>query len=181
MTRAEAIALIVENELGALNDAQRQSMLLDWWSIDDEAEEFWELPELLRAEIKRRDEPDGTRNPLYDALLRIDLRYQFVGVRNEYLAHRLAPIGYKREIIEGDVEVLEICRCCEFRTLAERGGYDICPICFWEDDGSHDPDTVSGPNHMTLREGRENFARLGACDESSVEHVLSDGTMRYER
>jgi hypothetical protein len=38
------------------------------------------------------------------------------------------------------------CPCCGFRTLNERGGYDICPVCFWEDDGQDDADanTVCG-------------------------------------
>ena len=181
MTRTEAIALIVESELAALSEEERESLLLDWWSIDEDDEEFCALPELLRAEMNRSDEPDGTRKPQYDALLRVALRHRFVGVRNDYLANRLESLGHELESIEGDVEMLETCPCCEFRTLSERGGYEICPVCFWEDDGSQDPDRVSGPNHMTLREGRENFARLGAVSEKSVGNVLIDGTTRYER
>ena len=66
------------------------------------------------------------------------------------------------------------CPCCDFFTLDERGGYDICPVCFWEDDGLgvDRPDEHSGPNHMTLREGRDNFRRLGACDPAMLPHVL---------
>ena len=26
------------------------------------------------------------------------------------------------------------CLCCGYRTLDTRGEYDICPVCFWEDD-----------------------------------------------
>lgn len=26
------------------------------------------------------------------------------------------------------------CPCCGFKTLDERGGYDICEVCDWEDD-----------------------------------------------
>ena len=26
------------------------------------------------------------------------------------------------------------CLCCGYRALDERGGFDICPVCFWEDD-----------------------------------------------
>ena len=38
------------------------------------------------------------------------------------------------------------CPCCGFRTLDDRGGDDICPVCFWEDDGQddHDADEVRG-------------------------------------
>lgn len=181
MTRTEAIAVIVEAELSALSEDERESLLLDWWSIDEEDEEFGQLPELLRAEMKRGEEPDGTRKPHYDSLLRVALRHRFVGVRNEYLSNRLLSLGQPSTMVQGDVEPLEQCPCCGFRTLTERGGYEICRVCFWEDDGSHDLDRVSGPNHMTLREGRENFARLGAMSEKAAANVLVDGTARYER
>ena len=71
-------------------------------------------------------------------------------------------------------EKLLPCPCCDYRTLAKRAEYDICPVCFWEDDGV-DLDELeqhSGPNHMTLSEGRDNFKALGACDEKSRQHVL---------
>lgn len=67
------------------------------------------------------------------------------------------------------------CPCCGHATLTERGGYNICPVCFWEDDGSDDAsvEILSGPNHITLREGRINVLRIGACDERAREHVRS--------
>ncbi|MEU4764004.1 CPCC family cysteine-rich protein [Actinosynnema sp. NPDC023794] len=65
------------------------------------------------------------------------------------------------------------CPCCGYLTLRERGGWDICPVCFWEDDGhgDHNADQRSGANRLTLTEARENFVRFGACDERSVKHV----------
>ena len=61
------------------------------------------------------------------------------------------------------------CPCCRFLTLPERGGYEICPVCFWEDDGQddHDADRVrGGPNgQLSLTQARLNFAEYGACDE----------------
>lgn len=54
-----------------------------------------------------------------------------------------------------------LCPCCFMPTLEERAGYEICPICFWEDDGqdSDDAETVrGGPNgDYSLREARDNF------------------------
>jgi hypothetical protein len=55
-----------------------------------------------------------------------------------------------------------MCRCCGFLTLPRYGHYDICPVCDWEDD----PTTIfepgerggPGPNHVSLSEGRRNFA-----------------------
>ncbi|WP_431109000.1 CPCC family cysteine-rich protein [Winogradskyella poriferorum] len=66
------------------------------------------------------------------------------------------------------------CPCCDYYTLSERGVYDICPICFWEDDGIDitELDKHSGPNHITLREGRFNFEKYGACDSTMVKNVI---------
>ncbi len=67
------------------------------------------------------------------------------------------------------------CPCCGFKTLGERGGFEICQVCFWEDDGQddHDADAVrGGPNgSLSLAEARANYRRFGACDARSVGSV----------
>lgn len=67
------------------------------------------------------------------------------------------------------------CPYCGCRTLDERGGFDICPVCFWEDDGQddHDAEVVQGgPNgSLSLSEARANYLRFGACEEKMLEHV----------
>ncbi len=67
------------------------------------------------------------------------------------------------------------CPCCGYKTLNERGGYDICPVCFWEDDGQddHDADVVrGGPNgSISLTEARANYQKFGASLERLIEHV----------
>ena len=79
----------------------------------------------------------------------------------------------------------EQCPCCDYISLPERGNYLICPICFWEDDGLDldQLDVSSGPNHgITLREGRANFAKFGACEQNMVQHVLSvDEREKFKR
>ncbi|GAA5091248.1 hypothetical protein GCM10023210_18390 [Chryseobacterium ginsengisoli] len=57
------------------------------------------------------------------------------------------------------------CFCCGYFTVEQRGSFEICPICFWEDDGIFDMDSTSNPNVMTLREGRSNFLKFGACEK----------------
>jgi hypothetical protein len=60
------------------------------------------------------------------------------------------------------------CPCCDFRTLDTRGAYDVCPVCFWEDDGQDDHDASEirgGPNGtLSLVAARTNFRSFGACD-----------------
>lgn len=92
------------------------------------------------------------------------------------------------------------CLCCGYRTLDERGVFDICPVCFWEDDcylifdkkdengnimsvfcynncdddeydGEDIMDIPSGANHLlTLRQGRANYQEFGACEKEMLEH-----------
>jgi hypothetical protein len=61
------------------------------------------------------------------------------------------------------------CPCCGFLTLEEpeRGNYEICPVCFWEDDPVQlkDPDYVGGANNVSLNQARQNFATLRVSEE----------------
>ncbi|MEQ9319866.1 MAG: CPCC family cysteine-rich protein [Polyangiaceae bacterium] len=55
------------------------------------------------------------------------------------------------------------------------GGFEICPVCFWEDDGQDDHDATVGRGgsngNLTLAQARENFKAFGACDENARQHV----------
>ncbi len=69
---------------------------------------------------------------------------------------------------EGRAPVLDgrfACPCCGRPSLSAPAEYDICPICFWEDDGQDDPNAAEvwgGPNRdYSLAEARENFRKHG--------------------
>jgi len=67
-----------------------------------------------------------------------------------------------------------VCPCCGYRTLREGpGAYDLCPVCFWEDDGFHEDDAASidGPNGSTLAEGQRRYARYGASSPHCLDKV----------
>lgn len=85
------------------------------------------------------------------------------------------PLGTEVWSVADETPPREVCPCCDYVTLSERGSYDICPVCFWEDDGQDvdQLDVFSGPNHMTLRQGRANFAKFGACEEKMLPNVCS--------
>jgi len=67
------------------------------------------------------------------------------------------------------------CPCCGCRTLSERSAFEICEVCYWEDDGQDDGDADEnrgGPNgSLSLTEARANYLRIGACEESMVSNV----------
>lgn len=67
------------------------------------------------------------------------------------------------------------CPCCGFLTLHGRGCDEICPVCYWEDDGQddHDADTVrGGPNgSLSLLQARTNYRRHGAAEKRYLNRV----------
>jgi hypothetical protein len=71
-----------------------------------------------------------------------------------------------------DVKTKHRCPCCAKKTLDGRGGSEICPVCFWEDDGQDDADAHvvrGGPNGTnSLTQARENFRTMGASDERAL-------------
>lgn len=62
---------------------------------------------------------------------------------------------------EGEI-ILEkfTCPCCGYKTLIfEAGSYDICQICFWEDDPEQrkNPDLTHATNRKSLRQAQKDF------------------------
>ena len=79
------------------------------------------------------------------------------------------------------------CPCCDYFTLQGRGQYEVCPVCYWEDDGTQLDalDDVSNANHVSLRTARMNFQSIGAADAAAVSLVATpeerDGLRREQR
>ncbi len=77
------------------------------------------------------------------------------------------------------------CPCCGYPTIAERGAFEICSLCAWEDDGEPaDPETVTnGPNHdYSLAEARANFARdLTSFRPADIDFERDHGTTPIKR
>jgi hypothetical protein len=69
------------------------------------------------------------------------------------------------------------CPCCGYLTLPEppAGTYEICEVCFWEDDGVQfdDPDYEGGANRVSLRQARDNFCQLGVSEARLKPNVRS--------
>jgi hypothetical protein len=67
------------------------------------------------------------------------------------------------------------CPCCGYLTFGEDwpGSFDICPVCFWEDDPIQfkDPAYKGGANKVSLDEAQRNFAEFGASSREFVDKV----------
>jgi hypothetical protein len=67
------------------------------------------------------------------------------------------------------------CPCCGYRTLAAPAVLELCPVCWWEDDGQEDDDasdvrlTVNGA--LSLSEARTYYAECGAAHPRFLPYV----------
>ncbi len=76
------------------------------------------------------------------------------------------------------------CPCCGYKTLDEIGEWEICSVCWWEDDGqdNQDADKVKGgPNGtLSLTQARINFINHGISSPSRKD--LKPGSFKeYKR
>jgi len=66
------------------------------------------------------------------------------------------------------------CPCCGHLVFPESpGSYEICPICYWEDDAIQLrwPDWAGGANRPSLVEAQQNFIQFSAMEDRFVPNV----------
>ena len=67
-----------------------------------------------------------------------------------------------------------MCTCCGYKTLEDdEGSYDICPICFWEDDPYQNAHVyeAGGANTVSLIEAQKNYMDFGACERRVIPYT----------
>jgi hypothetical protein len=87
--------------------------------------------------------------------------------------------GLRKDDIPVGTEVWSVdryaCPCCGYKTLDEKppGTYDICRVCYWEDDlvQFSNPDNKGGANAVSLREAQRRFMESGVCELRFKEYV----------
>lgn len=66
------------------------------------------------------------------------------------------------------------CRCCGYNSLYEepKGEYNICTVCFWEDDPFQfkDPNDPEGANRVSLIQAQKNYEKFGACERDMIKN-----------
>lgn len=124
-----------------------------------------EIRDIVEKNIKLSKYIDGAFSE--DDEERIEVVTNVQGVSNGFLSEILCTVtGYNFEVC-GEVEKLFPCPCCGFRKLTEpydpiKGiGYEICPYCNWEDDGTVDIKAYRSVNKGSIEDYRSNMeARL---------------------
>lgn len=132
-----------------------------------------EIKDVLFAEYNDEDGlPIDYKTPddenVQDFLVHHFCEYVLYGISNDYLKKFIEMRFNQETTIVGLEPHLEKCPCCGYQTLPERGAYDICAVCQWEDDGRSEDraDDISSVNHMSLRD-----YRLRWINESAGESV----------
>lgn len=158
ITRPAAIKNIAERYLDTLTTEERDLHILNWRPLDESAPNFLGFSTKLQKLIFNNEyPPKNIESLLADELILVGLKSSYIGVTNDYLAEEIAKLGYETYEVEGDIEHLNTCPCCEYRTLSTISDYDICELCMWEDDGTAAPESYSHPNHMTLSTAKKQF------------------------
>ncbi|WP_199915080.1 CPCC family cysteine-rich protein [Aquimarina sp. Aq107] len=164
MERQQAIEEYSKIKLTELSQKERaeqlEVMTLEDWSDMDE----WNsLPKSIQKEFEYGVEIKNPQSEKYNSVLMIWLKYSLQSVTNEFLSEKL-----NIDTIIGEPVELESCPCCGYRTIGERGNYDICKVCWWEDDGQdnqHSEQVMGGPNYgISLVMGRYNYLVYGLYD-----------------
>lgn len=67
------------------------------------------------------------------------------------------------------------CPCCGYLTFGDEppGTFEVCPVCFWEDDELQfrDPSYEHGANGISLEQARKNFVAIGAISRDNLQYV----------
>jgi hypothetical protein len=67
------------------------------------------------------------------------------------------------------------CPCCGYYTFGAPldSSFDICPVCYWEDDGVQlrDPTYAGGANKLSLAQAQLHFAQHGTCEPGLQRYV----------
>ncbi|WP_108881045.1 CPCC family cysteine-rich protein [Anderseniella sp. Alg231-50] len=168
ITRQKAIRLLAWQDMKRLNNEQRDDELVNMSAaIWEDHPSWWQLPTDLRQEIENR-EFDDAESSRFDEALTLSLELEYRGATNLFLLKQAKLLDSEVERVLGEFDELVSCPCCGLRTITNRGDYEICRVCWWEDDGTDNEDADGagcGPNgDVNLTLGRVNFLRYGIFD-----------------
>lgn len=70
------------------------------------------------------------------------------------------------------------CKCCGNNSLSElpNGTFEICEICFWEDDiaQSEDLNFEGGANSVSLNKAKENYQNFGISNPNLLTNMVEN-------
>ena len=183
MDRQQAISLIATQQMKEMPAEKRRDLIEVLFMFQHEMHSalIGTFPISLQEELCSGKQQYDYADKRYDPIVVKEFIAKFYGARNSYVLAKVQALHVDVTHIDGEEETLLPCPCCGYQTLEARNDYEICGVCFWEDDGANTEDDYSGPNHMTLAQGRQNYAKFGACSKDMVKNVEPEGRLKYHR
>ncbi|MEM6490825.1 MAG: CPCC family cysteine-rich protein [Pseudomonadota bacterium] len=171
--RRDAIRAIAADDAQRLSADERADRLFDFCAEDWSDEPDWMAIEPAIRDALEDDDVADPMDPRFEPAPILRLAAGFAGATNAYLLERLNAIRSDVRAIEGELEARVACPCCGRRTLRSRGDFEICPVCWWEDDGQDNKradDAYGGPNgSINLTQARRNAIVHGLYDPKRVD------------
>lgn len=176
MDRKQAIEIIATEELKGLTFDERDTQIYVMSAEDWSGIEGWnELLLEIRNELCSEDFQYDANDTRYDCLLLLWIKDDLRAATNDFIIGKLSRLNISVTGLIGDPIELYPCPCCGYRTLDEPSVFDICTVCWWEDDGqdNEDADDASGgPNYgISLTKARYNFLANGIYDPKRTDLV----------
>lgn len=174
MHRTQAIEHLARSDCSRLVATDRadrlEAMVL---APCDDDPEWTRIDADVRREFENGQLEADPASERYEPVLMISLRSRYRASPNAFLESRLTALGFDVSSIEGEPIHLEACPCCGARTIGHRADYEICPVCWWEDDGQDNAKAdvvMGGPNRgVSLTRARVNFLIEGIYDPSRLD------------
>ncbi len=65
------------------------------------------------------------------------------------------------------------CPCCGYYTLSEVDSFEVCPVCYWEDDPIQrgNDEYTGGANEICLKSAKKNYKELKVANEKDIKNV----------
>lgn len=164
LTRLAAIEIIAREDSAKLSPEDRLDRLEIIGQEDWGDNPIWQiLSAALQNEINngKIKDPEHHRFDIVMVMRRI-YYYQFT--TSEVLLEYVQQSHPNITSVIGKLEPCFTCPCCGLQTLEERWAFDICPVCWWEDDGQDNVDAhleAGGPNRVSLTQARINYLMHG--------------------
>ncbi len=71
------------------------------------------------------------------------------------------------------MQVNKKCPCCQYKTLSVNSMYDVCPVCYWQDDPIQNQlsDFEGGANEVSLQQAKENYNQYSAVQKELMQFI----------
>lgn len=136
------------------------------------------LDEYSKMSVDERQDLSDSEDLDYEQLFKY-IKKKYDGIKLSYIEERIKNLYQIQISIYGKPTDLFPCPCCNYRTIYEQGNYQICKVCFWEDDGNNNDSDFSSANHMTLNEARVNFEKNGVISDKFLNFINVEEKFKY--